>query len=136
MVLRGQRDVKCEHVAGRDQVVEISTFDVRWRGRERVVGEHPHTEGRGKFADSPPDAAVADDADGGAVQIAGWATRCAFGPATFPDERRVRTQPFGQMKGVSEHSFGYGPGAAPWREDAGDASCGRCFQVHQAAAAP
>ena len=59
-----------QHVAGPSQLAQIWAVDLgRWRA-DGVMCEHPHAERGSQLADPPADASVADDPDGGPVQVA------------------------------------------------------------------
>ena len=111
-------------------VPEVGGVDLgRWRA-ERVVGQHLHPERPGQLADPAADAAVADDADGGAVEVADRHPT-PLGPAAIPDQPGQGPQPLDQVQGHREDAFGDGPGAAAGRDHDGDPAGAGRLQVDQ-----
>src|SRR4029450_9085698 len=101
----------------------------RWRA-ERVMGQHPHPERPGQLADPAADAAVADDADGGAVEVADHYPT-ALGPAALADQPGQGPQPLDQVQGHRQDAFGDGSGAAAGRDHDGDPAGPGRLQVDQ-----
>src|SRR5215216_3930324 len=117
----GQGGVQGQHVAGRGQLAQVRAVDPgRW-GADRVVGQHPHAEGGGQLADPAADAPVADDPDGGPVQVADGDAG-PLGPAALTDQPGQRPQPLDQVQDVGQDPFGDGPGATVRGDDHGDAA--------------
>lgn len=97
----GERRVQGEHIARRGQFTEAGAGELGRRRAERVVRERPHPEGDGEFAHPAADTAVADDPEGGAVQVADRYGG-SLGPAAVPYQVGQRSQPLGQMQGHGE----------------------------------
>ncbi len=135
-VLRGQRHVQRQHVARGDQLVEVGARHLGGRRRVRVVGEHPHPEGRGQLTHAAADPAVSDDPDGRAVEITDRPAGVALGPPAPADQGGQRGDALDQGEGVREDPLGDGAGAAAGGDDHGDAARGRCVEVDQVRAHP
>ena len=83
---------------------------------------------RARWADAAADAAVADDADRRAVEVA-EGDRAAVGPAALGDAGGRGAQPLDQMQDHRQGAFGDGVGAGAWRDDDGDATAGGLVDV-------
>ncbi len=119
----------------RGEVAEVGAAHVGGWLAGRVIGQDPHPEGRPELGGAPADAAVADHAHGGAVQVADR-DRAALGPAALTDQRGERAEPLDQVQGHADGAFGHRGGAGPRGDHHGDAAGGRGRDVDQVGAHP
>src|SRR6266540_66714 len=110
-----QRRMQRQHVAAGGELVEVRARDVGGWRTERVVREYVHPDCRRELAHPLTDAAITDDADRRAVQVAGDHP-VPLPPAALPDEIRQRPQPLDEVQCHRQDALRDGPGAAAGRD--------------------
>ena len=128
-----QRQVQGDDVAAGGEVVQARAAHAVGRLAERVVGQHPHPERRAERRGPPADPAVADDPEGGAVEVPD-ADPAAFGPAALADQRGERPEPLDQVQRHADRSLGHGGDARPGGDHHGDPPGRRGRHVNQVGA--
>jgi hypothetical protein len=131
--LCGQRDVQGDDVAADGEVTEVSAAHPGGRLADRVVGQYPHAERRAEGRGPPADAAVADHAEGGTVEVADGDRR-ALRPAALTDQRGERPEPLDQVQRHADRALGHRGGARARGDDHGDPPARRSRHVDQVGA--
>ena len=95
---------------------------------DRVVGQHRHAQGGAEGAGALTDPAVADDAEGGAGEVADR-DGAAVGPSAGADQGGQPAEPLDQVHGHRDGALGDRGGAGARGDHDGDAAGGGGVQV-------